>query len=130
MVILENKIQVMYDKKITEDLDCGIRVASKIFGGKWKCCILDAINRGINRPADIVRYIDEASARVIEMQLSELLFYGVVEKCSEDVYPKKSEYKLTTLGESILPVLVIMDEWGLQHSEVVKERQRELEDSE
>jgi DNA-binding HxlR family transcriptional regulator len=120
----------MYNKKIEEDLDCGIRVASKVFGGKWKCCILDAISRGINRPADINRYIDEASARVIEMQLSELLFYGVVEKCSEDVYPKKSEYKLTALGESILPVLAIMDEWGLQHSEFIKERQRELQDSE
>jgi DNA-binding HxlR family transcriptional regulator len=120
----------MYNKKIEENLDCGIRVASKVFGGKWKCCILDAISRGINRPADINRYIDEASARVIEMQLSELLFYGVVEKCSEDVYPKKSEYKLTALGESILPVLAIMDEWGLQHSEFIKERQRELQDSE
>ncbi len=116
----------MYERKIEEDLDCGIRVASKVFGGKWKCCILDAIDRGINRPADISRYIDEASIRVIEMQLAELLFYGAVEKRSENVYPKKSEYKLTALGESIRPVLAVMDKWGLQHVQFIKERQREL----
>lgn len=116
----------MYERKMQEDLDCGIRVANKVFGGKWKCCILDAIDKGITRPADICRYINEAPVRVIELQLAELLSYGAVEKCSEHVYPKKSEYKLTMLGESIRPVLALMDQWGLQNGLFVKERQREL----
>lgn len=120
----------MYHKKIEEDLDCGIRVATKVFGGKWKCCILDAIGRDIVRPADIQRYIPDAAPRVIEMQLAELLFFGVIEKCSEEIYPKKSEYRLTALGKSILPILACMDQWGLAHSGFVKERQRELEESE
>ncbi len=119
----------MYTRKIKENLDCGILVAAKVFGGKWKLCVLDAINRGFVRPADICRYIDEASPRVIEMQLAELLFFGVIEKCAEDVYPKKTEYKLTALGESILPLLTQMDKWGTAHSEFIKERQRELEES-
>ncbi len=120
----------MYQRKIEEDLDCGIYVASKVFGGKWKCCILDAINRGITRPADLCRYIPDASARVIEIQLAELLFYGVVEKYTEDVYPKKTHYGLTSVGESILPILAHMDEWGLAHSKFVKERLNELQDAE
>lgn len=120
----------MYTKKIEEDLDCGIRVAAKVFGGKWKCCILDAIHRGINRPADIGRYITDASARVIEMQLAELLFFGAIEKCAEEGFPKRTEYRLTPLGESILPILEQMDRWGLTHSEFIKERQRELESAE
>jgi DNA-binding HxlR family transcriptional regulator len=120
----------MYKRKIEENLDCGIYVASKVFGGKWKCCILDAINGGITRPADIYRYIGEASLRVIEMQLAELLFYGVIEKTAEDIYPKKTEYKLTVVGKSILPILADMDKWGLAHSNFVKERQSELQDAE
>lgn len=119
----------MYTKKIKENLDCGILVAAKVFGGKWKLCVLDAINRGVVRPADICRYIDEASSRVIEMQLAELLFFGVIEKRSEDSYPKKTEYKLTVLGESILPLLAQMDSWGTAHSEFIKERQKELEEN-
>ncbi|MGN8056011.1 winged helix-turn-helix transcriptional regulator [Pedobacter sp. 22163] len=120
----------MYTKKIKENLDCGILVAAKAFGGKWKLCILDAIKRGMVRPADICRYISDASPRVIEMQLAELLFFGVIEKCAEDIYPKKTEYKLTLLGESILPIMTQMDNWGTAHSEFIKERHKELEESE
>jgi DNA-binding HxlR family transcriptional regulator len=112
----------MYEKKIEEELDCGIRVAFKIFGGKWKLCIIDAINRGIVRPAEIYKSIPKATLRVIEMQLAELLFYQVVERCAEDIYPKKSEYRLTPLGESILPMLSQIDKWGTAHAGFIKER--------
>ena len=118
----------MYTKKVKENLDCGILVAAKVFGGKWKLCVLDAIHRGIVRPADICRYINDASTRVIEMQLAELLFFGVIEKCAEDTFPKKTEYKLTSLGESVLPILIQMDNWGTANSEFIKERQKELEE--
>lgn len=120
----------MYTKKIDEYLDCGIRVAIKVFVGKWKCCILDAINRGMTRPTEIFKYIPDASPRVLEMQLADLLYYGALEKQSDDSYPKKTEYKLTALGESILPILNQMDAWGLIHSEFVKERQNELTEDE
>lgn len=114
----------MYERKIEENLDCGIYLASKVFGGKWKCCILDAINRGITRPVDISNYIPEASKRVVEMQLAELLFYGIVKRQMENVYPKKSEYELTKIGKSILPILEQMDQWGATHSAFIKERQK------
>ncbi|RKS23277.1 DNA-binding HxlR family transcriptional regulator [Flavobacterium endophyticum] len=117
----------MYINKIEEDLDCGIRVAFKIFGGKWKLCILDAINRGITRPTDIQKDIRIASRRVIEMQLAELLSYGVVEKCAEEVYPKKSEYEVTPFGKTIIPLLAQIDAWGTANAAFVKTRQLELE---
>lgn len=117
----------MYTNKIEEDLDCGIRVAFKIFGGKWKLCILDAINRGITRPTDIQKEIKEATRRVLEMQLAELLAYGVVAKCAEDSYPKKSEYEITELGKTILPLLTQIDRWGTANASFVKTRQLELE---
>ncbi|HEY5824682.1 MAG TPA: helix-turn-helix domain-containing protein [Cyclobacteriaceae bacterium] len=120
----------MYSRKTDEELDCGIRVAFKIFGGKWKLCIIDAINKGTVRPAQIHKSIPGSTLRVIEMQLAELLFFGVVEKCDEEVYPKKSEYKLTPLGESILPLSYQIDKWGTIYSEFVKERQNELQEVE
>jgi DNA-binding HxlR family transcriptional regulator len=112
----------MHINKIEVNWDCGIYIASKVFGGKWKCCILDAIHRGIARPADISRYIPDASKRLVEMQLAELLSYGVIEKQVEDTFPKKTEYHLTEIGKSILPILRMMDEWGLSYSAFYKER--------
>ncbi|TKC05807.1 winged helix-turn-helix transcriptional regulator [Pedobacter frigoris] len=121
----------MYNKKMDEELDCGIRVAFKMFGGKWKLCIIDAINRGIARPNEIHKSIVNSTLRVIEMQLAELLFFGVIDKCTdEDIYPKKTEYRLTSLGKSILPILNEIDKWGTVHSEFVIERQSELLESE
>jgi len=120
----------MYTRKIEEDPDCGIYLAMRVLGGKWKCCILDAISRGVSRPSDIGRQIAEASTRVIEMQLAELLFYGLVDKCAEDVYPKRTEYRLTSLGKTLLPILSKIDQWGLEHAQVIKERMNELEEGE
>lgn len=112
----------MYSKKIEEDFDCGIRVATGVFGGKWKCCLLYAIDKGIDRPSAIFRYIDDASVRVLEMQLAELLQSGAIEKSNTEGYPKKTIYSLTALGRSILPILVMMDDWGQAHSQSIRER--------
>jgi DNA-binding HxlR family transcriptional regulator len=122
------KSKKMNKRKIKEDLDCGIRITLKVFGGKWKFCIIDAISKGITRPVEIHKSISDSTIRVIEMQLAELLFFGVVTKCSENVYPKKSDYKLTALGESFLPILNHIDKWGLINSEFVKEKQQEFDE--
>lgn len=109
----------MYQHKIEEDLDCGIRVAFKVFGGKWKLCIIDAINRGITRPHEIHKEIGEAPLRVIEIQLAELLQHRIIEKCAYEVFPKKTEYHLTELGRTVLPILTQIDRWGTENSTLV-----------
>ncbi len=110
----------MYIPKMDEDMDCDIRLAFKVFGGKWKLCIIDALSRGITRPTAIRKEIKVASMRVIKMQLGELLHYGAVEKCAEIAYPKRSEYQLTHLGQSILPLLNQIDRCGTANAEVVQ----------
>ena len=111
----------MYQRKIKEDLDCGINVSMKVFGAKWKPCIIDAIGKGIRRPSEIQRTIATSSLRVIEMQLSELLGFGVVSKEVSSGFPLKVEYYLTDLGKSILPIISQLDKWGTQNKELVKE---------
>ena len=110
----------MYERKIKEDLDCGITVAMKVFGAKWKPCIIDAISRGAKRPSELHREITSTSARVIDMQLSELVTYGVVTKKVSAGFPLYVEYSLTPLGESIVPILVQLNAWGLKNKNIVK----------
>ncbi|MGL4582786.1 MAG: winged helix-turn-helix transcriptional regulator [Flavobacterium sp.] len=45
----------------------------KVIGGKWKPCIIDCIATGINKPTSIQKAIKNASLRVINQQMSELL---------------------------------------------------------
>lgn len=110
----------MYSKKKPEDLDCGIEVAAKVFGGKWKPCILDSIKKGNNRPSQIHRAIASATPRVLNMQLKELENYKIVRKKIYPGLPPRVEYYLTSMGESILPIIALMDAWGVEHKEGVK----------
>jgi DNA-binding HxlR family transcriptional regulator len=92
----------------------------KVFGAKWKPCIIDAISRGAKRPSELHREITTTSARVIDMQLSELVTYGVVSKKIHQGFPLCVEYSLTPLGESIVPILEQLNAWGLKNKDIVK----------
>lgn len=109
----------MYQKKIPEDLDCGIILAGKVLSGKWKPCIIDGISRGINRPGALQRAIPEAPARVIKMQLRELEHYGIVGKDIYPGFPLKVTYFLTDAGKNLLPVIALMESWGISNKEMI-----------
>ena len=102
----------MYQRKTKENLECGIFLAAKVFGGKWKPCIIDAIHKGYHRPSELHRLISGATPRVIDLQLSELAAHNVVYKTTAEGFPLRSTYYLTPLGESIVPIIQAMDEWG------------------
>lgn len=109
----------MYERKIPEDLDCGINITMKVLGGKWQPCIIDAINKGAKRPSEMHRQIASASARVINMQLRELESYGIVSKKLFDGLPLRVEYSLTELGKTILPIIDAINFWGKENREHV-----------
>jgi DNA-binding HxlR family transcriptional regulator len=109
----------MYEKKIPEDLECGIVVAMKVFGAKWKPCIIDGINRGFRRPSELHREISAATPRVIDMQLRELESFGILFKVVHTGLPLKVTYYLTELGESILPIIEKLNEWGFRNRHIM-----------
>ncbi|WP_212003877.1 helix-turn-helix domain-containing protein [Chitinophaga sp. HK235] len=110
-----------YERKIPLDLDCGITVYTKVLGAKWKPCIVDMIHKGYQRPSEIHRLIKEASPRVLDMQLRELEALGVVQKNIQPGFPLRANYTLTALGLSLVPVIEVIDNWGKEHREEVKQ---------
>jgi len=70
----------MYNKKKPVDTSCGFRIALEVMGGKWKPYIIYELTLGPKRPSELQRSVPEASTRVINQQLKELVDYGVVEK--------------------------------------------------
>lgn len=102
----------MYEKKIPEMLDCGLSVSIKVLGGKWKAWIIDCLKRGIKRPSELHREIQEISPRVINIHLKELEDYGIVSKKIYAELPLRVEYYLTPVGKTLLPVMDVMEKWG------------------
>lgn len=70
----------MYEKKIPFDIDCGIKIAMEVIGGKWKSCIILELDNGPKRPSELHRLFADANARVIDQQLKELEKHGAIRK--------------------------------------------------
>lgn len=102
----------MYNKKIPVDINCGFRIALEVMGGKWKPYIIYELLNSPRRPSELQRILPEASERVITQQLKELVRYGVVEKCVINSVCRHTEYKLTELGCSLIPIIEQMRDWG------------------
>lgn len=102
----------MYEKKIPFNIDCCIKVTMEVIGGKWKCCIIDALKDGTKRPSEIHKHFPEANARVINQQLKELEMHGIIEKKIFAELPPHSEYSLTETGKTLLPIISQLEDWG------------------
>ena len=75
---------------------------------------------GIRRPSEFRKAIAGADRRVLAKQLRELEQTGIIRKKVYPVIPQKTEYFLTDLGESVVPVIRAMDDWGNAHRSVVE----------
>ena len=102
----------MYERKIPFDIDCGIKIAMEVMGGKWKSCIIIELDKGAKRPSELHRLFPDANPRVINHQLKELEKYGIIEKKIYAVLPPHSEYSLTSTGKTLIPVIDKLEEWG------------------
>jgi len=107
----------MFERKIPKNLDCGMGMIMEIIGGKWKPCLIYNISKGHIRPSELQRLNPNATRRVLHQQLKELEEHGIIERVVYPVLPPKVEYFLTDLGNSLLPVINVMDDWGTQYLE-------------
>ncbi|WP_235938561.1 winged helix-turn-helix transcriptional regulator [Chitinophaga solisilvae] len=110
-------------------LDCGLSVAVKVVGGKWKAWIMDCIRRGIKRPSALQRELAEVNPRIVSMQLKELEDLGIIRKEIYAEIPARVEYSFTPTGESLLPVLDVLEKWGTDNREEVLKNTLELSEN-
>ncbi len=102
----------MYKRKIPFDIECGIKITMEVMGGKWKSCIIQELDNGPKRPSELHRFFDEASPRVIDQQLKELEYYGIISKVIYPKVPPHTEYSLTETGKTLLPIIEQLELWG------------------
>jgi DNA-binding HxlR family transcriptional regulator len=111
----------MYEKKIPELLDCGLSVAIKVLGGKWKAWIIECLRHGVKRPGELHKEMDVVSPRVISLHLRELEDYGIISKKVYAELPLKVEYYLTEVGLSLLPIMTHLEKWGNENRSYILE---------
>ena len=107
----------MYERKIIPNLNCGLDLIGEVLYGKWKIRLLWFINEGHKRPSELQRKIPDATRRVLNIQLKELEDHELVVRKIYPVVPPKVEYSLTEFGESLIPVISSLGNWGDTHQE-------------
>lgn len=100
---------------------CPVEFTLNVIGGKYKPLILWHLQKkDCLRFSELRRILNHATTKMLTQHLRELEEDGLVARKIYPVIPPKVEYSLTRLGQSILPVLQSMCDWGAKNQRRVK----------
>ncbi|MCL6295088.1 winged helix-turn-helix transcriptional regulator [Jejuia spongiicola] len=110
MEIELKKRLIKYNDKL---FSCTTSIAMELIGGKWKSVILIYLIDGKKRYNELYKLISTITERTLSLQLKQLEKDGLIKR---KVYTKKPplkvDYALTPFGESLVPVLTAIAQWG------------------
>ena len=96
----------------TENYRCTVSVTLDIIGGKWKSLILWQLSFKTLRFSQLQRRLTKVTQKMLTQQLRELERDGLIHREVFAEVPPRVEYSLTTMGESVVPILQLMYQWG------------------
>jgi DNA-binding HxlR family transcriptional regulator len=95
---------------------CPVETTARIVGGRWKAAVIDQLFRGAKRFSELKRGVAGITQRTLAQQLRDLQHTGIVERTVYPDRPPRVVYTITSLGESLRPLLDVMCRWGKSHS--------------
>lgn len=96
---------------------CPVEYTLDVIGGKWKGVLLYHLIGGTKRFNEFRRICPTITQRMLTLQLRELEEDGIVHREVYQQVPPKVEYSLTTYGETLTPIIMLMKSWGELHRE-------------
>jgi DNA-binding HxlR family transcriptional regulator len=96
---------------------CSVEAAVNEIGGKWKSLVLCSLKDGKLRFSEINNKLPDISQRMLTKTLRELEKDRILNRKVYPEVPPKVEYSLTLKGESVLPILDSLCEWGKKYCE-------------
>jgi DNA-binding HxlR family transcriptional regulator len=105
---------------ITAD-ERGACAASEVLrrvGEKWSVLVLALLSRQDYGFNELDRAVQEMSRRILTRTLRTLERDGLVRRAQ---LPTRVEYSLTDLGRSLLPLVVALGQWAVEHDDVMQD---------
>ncbi|WP_373233247.1 winged helix-turn-helix transcriptional regulator [Cohnella sp.] len=101
-------------------INCEKELTLAVIGGKWKLIILWHLGlEGTKRFSELKKLIPHITQKMLTNQLRELEEDQLIFRKVYPVVPPRVEYSLTEHGESLMPVLKMMYNWGKKYGEQV-----------
>lgn len=96
------------------EVSCPITATLNVIGGKWKSVILWYLRERPLRFGELHKLIPKCSLKIFNSDLKDLEKDGILKREVFAEVPPKVEYSLTEYGKSLLPVIIILREWGVK----------------
>lgn len=107
-----------YQRKIPVHTAYPMRLTHNLIQHKWRGCILNILRTGERmRLNEIHKRLHMANERVINLQIKAMLNDGLLERISYNEQPPRTEYWLSEVGMSLVPVFDVLTQWGEDHPE-------------
>ncbi len=103
---------------------CPVEAALDMIGGKWKGVIVFHLLGGFKRFGELRKLLPGVTQRMLTLQLRELEADGLIERIVYAEIPPRVEYRLTLLGESLRPLVLLMHQWGVDHLDTIYAHRR------
>lgn len=100
-----------------KQVNCPVETTIHLIGGRWKVLILRELFGGIKRFSELQRALTGITQKMLTQQLREMETDGLITRKVYPVIPPKVEYSLTSLGESLRPIIKEMHHWGKDYEE-------------
>lgn len=99
--------------KLKKELpQCPVATTVGLIDSKWKLLILRDLLSDTKRYSDFQKSIPEISQKVLTQSLKSMVEDGIVIRTAYPEVPPRVEYSLSDLGNSLRPVIKVMEDWG------------------
>lgn len=93
---------------------CSLKLAMEVIGGKWKTMMIFHLKDGALRSSELIRTLHGISNKMFTQTARELERDGIIRRHVYPVVPPKVEYELTDIGQSVLPIVLDIAQWGIE----------------
>lgn len=102
-------------KYMLDDQFCPVAKSLEIINTPWKILIVYKLTNGTLRFNQIKREIPNISEKMLSVSLKELELQKIISRCETHDGPLKVEYKLSQIGNDLIPIISAITEFGNEH---------------
>ncbi|MEM9831723.1 MAG: helix-turn-helix domain-containing protein [Bacteroidota bacterium] len=106
---------ILKDSQVTVS-PCPVLTTLAVIGGKWKPAILWELHQyQLRRFGELKRSMPDITQKMLTQQLRELETDGIIHRKVYAEVPPRVEYSITEYGQTLIPILHEMAQWGWAH---------------
>ena len=100
-------------KRKDELPECPVATTVSLIGSKWKLLIIRNLRTKPYRFNELMRSLEGISQKVLTSSLRELENDGLILRIDYKTNPPHVEYKLSNLGDKLMPIIDSMKDFGI-----------------